>query len=744
MAGWLTGDQQPGGSIAPPAQPLGLSPDLKQPLSLTSATPRPQVAASAAPSLPDVAYDALSPFTIGNARPDGQSPITGIAPEYAGALAKMVADMPPEIQQRFRIESGYRSAEREEAVNPSVGYGRSEHTNRYAADLTKDPAVLQWITQNGQRYGVGFPLAGDPKEINHLEYMPNGQRMPIARMASMEAAGGPKMRDLWNTPFDASQVGELPPQLQELYKERQAKTEQVQGALAGKLAEYQRVANTAPAGSKELDAAVSELRKASADDRAAYRNMIMHPPIQKPVDAFANFGSAATLIAMLGGLLSRQHATTALGAAGEAMKAINSNNADAYEKSFKTWQTQADMAHTLMSMENEDIRSLLEDKRMSVDERTTKLQNLVAETGMVKTIGGMSLDNLDHIADFYEKRVNATLGFKSQTEALKLQAAYTARAQYLTDHPGDVAGADAAAMRAMSAGASKETQSGGREADVQKAIQAKDEKWKADNPNATKDEIAAAHFQHRTEAERDLTQATHAPRSAPAMFMQKVLQEHPDADSEALAMAAARYRQLGAMEQAFGSGAQGNTIRSLNVAIDHTDVLRQLGDALKNGDTQRLNALRNRLLVEFGYEGPVDFDVAKKIVGDEVVKAVLGSNAGTGFERAELQAAFDRANSPEQLNGVIETARRLMLGQMRGLEFQYAGSDEKRRVSFRDKLFEHTKDALESTDRGHAAGGATGVPSDLPSPSGHAEGSTAKDASGKVVAKIVGGKWSAP
>lgn len=212
-----------------------------------------------------------------------------------------------------------------------------------------------------------------------------------------------------------------------------------------------------------------------------------------------------------------------------------------------------------------------------------------------------------------------------------------------------------------------------------------------EHPDATAEEVA--------DYQRSLT----APRSAPAMFMQKFMKEHPNADSDALAMAAARYRQAGAMEQAFGSGSQGNTIRSLNVAIDHTDVLKQLGDALKNNDVQKINALKSRVMAELGYEGPVNFDVAKKIVADEVIKAVLGNNVGTGAEREAMQKDFDRANSPEQLNGVVETARRLMLGQMRGLEFQYAGQDEKRREDFRSKLFDHTKESLESTDKGASA-----------------------------------------
>lgn len=48
-----------------------------------------------------------------------------------------------------------------------------------------------------------------------------------------------------------------------------------------------------------------------------------------------------------------------------------------------------------------------------------------------------------------------------------------------------------------------------------------------------------------------------------------------------------------------------------------------------------------------------------------------------------------------------------------------------------------------ATQGGPDAGGGA-LPADLPPPAGHAEGSTAKDAQGNVVAKIQGGKWVAP
>jgi hypothetical protein len=70
---------------------------------------------------------------------------------------------------RFNIISGYRSAERQAQVNPSVKH--SLHTAGAAADTTRDPEVLAWVGQNGPQYGVGYTLAGMKGEENHLEML---------------------------------------------------------------------------------------------------------------------------------------------------------------------------------------------------------------------------------------------------------------------------------------------------------------------------------------------------------------------------------------------------------------------------------------------------------------------------------------------------------------------------------------------------------------------------------------------
>ncbi len=129
---------------------------------------------------------------------------------------------------------------------------------------------------------------------------------------------------------------------------------------------------------------------------------------------------------------------------------------------------------------------------------------------------------------------------------------------------------------------------------------------------------------------------------------------------------------------AFTTGRQSDSVRSFSVAIDHLAVMEDAANALENGDVQMLNAARNRIRQEFGYEGPVDFNFTKSIVGAEVSKAVVGG-VGSTTDRDQLRDSFNTANSPEQLAGVARFAKRLMAGQLGGYRRQaaIAGFSEK-------------------------------------------------------------------
>jgi hypothetical protein len=156
---------------------------------------------------------------------------------------------------------------------------------------------------------------------------------------------------------------------------------------------------------------------------------------------------------------------------------------------------------------------------------------------------------------------------------------------------------------------------------------------------------------------------------AMARIMQRVQEINPNYDAKT-------YQSQLKGEKEFTSGKLGQTVRSLNVATDHLDALDSMGKQLKNGDMRAFNSIAQRIAAETGNPAPTNFDAAKKIVADEVVKAIVGSGGGVS-DREEAARAFDKASSPEQLSGAIATAKRLMRGQLHGLKQQYKASTGK-------------------------------------------------------------------
>lgn len=145
--------------------------------------------------------------------------------------------------------------------------------------------------------------------------------------------------------------------------------------------------------------------------------------------------------------------------------------------------------------------------------------------------------------------------------------------------------------------------------------------------------------------------------------MSRALEINPDYQE-------ARYPEINKAMSAFGSGKQGDIIRSLNVGVQHLDVLDQAATALANGNVNAVNSLKNTFQQQFGSPAPTTFDGLKQIVGTEIEKAVAGGIGASG-DRERLQAALDRARSPAQLQAMTDGFRGLMAGQLVGLKQQY-------------------------------------------------------------------------
>lgn len=151
---------------------------------------------------------------------------------------------------------------------------------------------------------------------------------------------------------------------------------------------------------------------------------------------------------------------------------------------------------------------------------------------------------------------------------------------------------------------------------------------------------------------------------------QAVNQYDPSFDS---AQAKARFSAA----KDFATGKAGNTVRSLNVSIEHLNTLQSAADALKNGNIQVFNQLGNQIAAATGQTPPTNFDATKKIVADEIVKGIVGSGGGVA-DREEAARVISGANSPAQLAGVIKQYKELLGGQLKGLKQQYERTTQRK------------------------------------------------------------------
>lgn len=143
----------------------------------------------------------------------------------------------------------------------------------------------------------------------------------------------------------------------------------------------------------------------------------------------------------------------------------------------------------------------------------------------------------------------------------------------------------------------------------------------------------------------------------------------------------------------FTSGKESQTVRSFNVLVSHLDTLEGVTKALKNKDTNLLNTVKNKWEAQTGVTAPVTFDAVKEIVGDELVKAIIGGGGALG-DREAIKSNVNSARSEKQLMDVIAKYKELAAGQLTGLRKTY--EEGTKRKDFDRFLLPETKAAFEA------------------------------------------------
>ncbi|CAB4131178.1 hypothetical protein UFOVP122_61 [uncultured Caudovirales phage] len=157
------------------------------------------------------------------------------------------------------------------------------------------------------------------------------------------------------------------------------------------------------------------------------------------------------------------------------------------------------------------------------------------------------------------------------------------------------------------------------------------------------------------------------PTSSRSPEAQKLLQAVTQYDPEGVNDVSTGARRK--LFTSFTAGEDANQIKSLNTVMGHLGKLQQTSIALNNSSYPTLNSFMNAVSVQTGANPVTNFNVTKKAVADEL-STVLKGRATEG-EVKRWNEAINAAQSPDQLQGAIETAMDLIEGRMQALGNKY-------------------------------------------------------------------------
>lgn len=401
-----------------------------------------------------------------------------------------------------------------------------------------------------------------------------------------------------------------------------------------------------------------------------------------PIEAF---GSAAMVLSVLGSTLTRQHLTAALNGATGVIGAYKQHDAEAADQKFQEWKVNTDNALKLHQYAMDTYKTSLDKLR---DDRTGATAELNAKfkafgddnaAAVLQEQGAEGLSKL-----FLERdRQAADIGMRAQELGDKhkqVQQLFDLQADLKRGRElaasGDPAGAEVVRKAQQGIQDWATTQPGGIRAAVPNSPLARYIQMRADEKRARGEEYTAD--DEKTDVgnyNKDTAKPGAAPRSAGAAAVQKYIADNPGASAVDIQKFAAKGSAMSAAQRSLDAGPLGNQLRSLGVATDHLNTLRDLNDAFNGGDVKALSAAKAAWEREFGTPAPANMDVATQFVAPELIKAIEGSPGGVS-ERDELAKAFQSSKGHANVAGAIDTAFALMGGQLNGLRQQIVKVDK--------------------------------------------------------------------
>jgi hypothetical protein len=446
---------------------------------------------------------------------------------------------------------------------------------------------------------------------------------------------------------------------------------------------------------KSADSAVTDMKDIEAKgEKAAAATGALTPPNLQPfnppqgTDPVKAFGSTASILAVFGGLLTKRPLTTSLNAVAGVVNAYKRNDAAAADAAFKEWKVNTDNAIKLHEFQMDAYKQIMDSTSMSLREKEAEVSVTAHALGDSNSALIAENQGLAGFVDHFDKMQGQ--GAKLAEDKIKLEglneimkAGVALKAAQKSGDPAAIATAQQASDAAredykkMLQSTDTTAMIAADKANVptlnqQKAGLAASIEKAAALPDGPEKNAALADIDTKKKAISEAAQAgSSSGRSAMTIAINKYRDTHPNADSATLVEFGAEARRVMAAEQSFATGKQGDSVRFISNVVDHISTLMDLSEQLDNGGVKAFNKLKNSIAEETGQAAPTNFTAAKQIVGQEIVKAIIGSGAGGVGERANAGESISRDLSNGQYEGAKQTYFRLLGSQLKGLKRQY-------------------------------------------------------------------------
>lgn len=184
-------------------------------------------------------------------------------------------------------------------------------------------------------------------------------------------------------------------------------------------------------------------------------------------------------------------------------------------------------------------------------------------------------------------------------------------------------------------------------------------------------------------------------------LMERVMAINPTYD-------ATQFPSRNKMRTAFTSGPQGQTLNSLNTAIEHLDQFVGFAKTMGNGQFQSSNELKNWVKTQLGDSAPTNFDGIKTVLSGEVAGALKKSGA-TDTEIEHVERSMKSAGSPAQL---FDYATKVVIPALGSKAHTY-DSQWKATMGEKDPFSVYTPGAKAVLDKYGAAPSAPGAPNKI-------------------------------